>query len=77
MYRLTALILLLSPVFLIVAIAIILEDRFPVFFAHRRGGINYTFFKICKFRIMQNNTPNDATVKRITAGIIRVYLVKE
>lgn len=55
------LIILLSPVFLLVAIAIILEDGFPVFFKQKRVGVNYSFFPIYKFRSMKRNTPNVAT----------------
>ena len=61
--RLFALILifLLSPIILIVAIVILFEDGFPVFFKQRRVGNNYTFFYIYKFRSMKKNTPNVAT----------------
>ena len=61
--RLSALILLVlfSPIFIIVAIAIILEDGLPVLFTQKRVGINYIFFKIYKFRSMKKNTPNVAT----------------
>ncbi len=61
--RLFALILLiiLSPLFLIVAILILIEDGFPVFFTQKRVGINYSFFNIYKFRSMKKNTPNVAT----------------
>lgn len=61
--RLIAFILffIFSPLFLIVAIAIFLEDGLPVFFTQKRVGINYTFFKIYKFRSMKKNTPNVAT----------------
>jgi O-antigen biosynthesis protein WbqP len=61
--RLLALILLffLSPVFLFVTIAILIDDGFPVFFTQKRVGINYTFFKIYKFRSMKKDTPNVAT----------------
>jgi O-antigen biosynthesis protein WbqP len=53
--------LLLSPIFLIVALAIFFEDGFPVFFTQNRVGINYSFFNIYKFRSMKKNTPNVAT----------------
>lgn len=53
--------ILLSPVFLIVALAIFFEDGFPIFFIQKRVGINYTFFHIYKFRSMKKNTPNVAT----------------
>jgi O-antigen biosynthesis protein WbqP len=38
-----------------------MEDGFPVFFTQKRVGINYTFFKIYKFRSMKKDTPNIAT----------------
>jgi O-antigen biosynthesis protein WbqP len=62
-YKLFALLLLLllSPLFIIVALFIFLEDGFPVFFTQKRVGINYTFFQIYKFRSMKKNTPNVAT----------------
>ena len=61
--RLLALILLLifSPIFLIVALAIFIEDGLPFFFTQKRVGINYTFFHIYKFRSMKKDTPNVAT----------------
>ncbi len=55
------LLILLAPVFLIVAIAILIEDGFPIFFTQKRVGIHYSFFNIYKFRSMKNNTPNVAT----------------
>jgi O-antigen biosynthesis protein WbqP len=63
MNRIIALLILLilMLVFLIVAIGILLEDGFPVFFTQKRVGINNTFFKIYKFRSMKKNTPNVAT----------------
>ena len=61
--RLLALILIfiLSPIFLIIGVAIILEDGFPFLFTQKRIGINYTFFNIYKFRSMKKDTPNIAT----------------
>jgi O-antigen biosynthesis protein WbqP len=61
--RLFALIVLiiLSPIYLIAALAIFIEDGFPVFFTQKRVGINYSFFNIYKFRSMKKNTPNVAT----------------
>lgn len=61
--RLFALVILiaLSPIYIIVAFAILFEDGCPVFFTQKRVGINYTFFKIYKFRSMKKNTPNVAT----------------
>ena len=55
------LLFILSPIFLILALVILIEDGFPVFFTQKRIGINYTFFNIYKFRSMKKNTPNVAT----------------
>ena len=56
-----SLFIILSPIFLIIAIAIFIEDGYPVFFTQKRVGVNYSFFKIYKFRSMKKNTPNVAT----------------
>ena len=55
------LIIIFSPIIIIISIIIIIEDGFPVFFTQKRVGVNYTFFKIYKFRSMKKNTPNVAT----------------
>ena len=44
---------LLSPLFLIVSIAIKVEDPGPVFFRQKRVGIHKTHFNIVKFRSMR------------------------
>ena len=54
-------IILFSPIYLLLAIAIFIEDGFPVFFKQKRVGINYSFFQIYKFRSMKKSTPNLAT----------------
>jgi O-antigen biosynthesis protein WbqP len=53
--------LLISPLFLFIAILILVEDGSPVFFKQKRVGVNYSFFQIYKFRSMKKNTPNVAT----------------
>ena len=53
--------IILFPLFFILALLIIIEDGFPIFFIQKRIGINLTFFKIYKFRSMKKNTPNVAT----------------
>ena len=45
-------IILLSPVFIITAIAIRLESKGPVLFKSKRVGTNYTIFDFLKFRSM-------------------------
>ena len=47
----------LSPVFLITAIAIRLEDGEPVIFTQDRSGLNGSVFKMYKFRSMVKNAP--------------------
>ncbi len=55
------LLIILLPIYLIIAFAILIEDGYPFFFTQKRVGINYTFFKIYKFRSMKKSTPNVAT----------------
>ena len=49
----------LSPVYLLVALAIKLDDPGPVFFRQKRVGIHKTHFQILKFRTMKMETPRD------------------
>lgn len=50
---------ILSPVFLVLALLIVIDDPGPVFFTQKRVGINKTFFKLHKFRSMKMSTPHD------------------
>ena len=52
-------IVVLSPVYLIVALAIKIDDPGPVFFRQKRVGIHKTHFNILKFRTMKMETPKD------------------
>ena len=49
----------LSVVYLILAIAIKIDDPGPVFFRQKRVGLNKTHFEIMKFRTMKMETPKD------------------
>ena len=49
--------ILLSPVFLVTAIMIYLDDPGPVFFLQDRNGLNGKVFRIIKFRSMVLNAP--------------------
>ena len=49
----------LSVVYLILAIAIKVDDPGPVFFRQKRVGIHKTHFEIMKFRTMKMETPRD------------------
>lgn len=50
---------ILSPVLLVIAIAIKLDSKGPVFFKQKRVGIHKTYFNIYKFRTMYTDTPKD------------------
>lgn len=52
-------ILALSAVYLLVALAIKIDDPGPVFFRQKRVGIHKTHFQILKFRTMKMDTPRD------------------
>ena len=52
-------IVVLAPVYLILAIAIKIDDPGPVFFRQKRVGIHKTHFHIMKFRTMKMETPRD------------------
>lgn len=49
----------LSPVFLILSIAIYIDDPGPILFTQKRVGKNKEFFKLHKFRSMKMCTPHD------------------
>ena len=51
--------ILLSPLFLILIIAIKLDSEGPVLFKQKRVGINKSHFYILKFRTMRIDTPKD------------------
>ncbi|MNO49299.1 UDP-glucose:undecaprenyl-phosphate glucose-1-phosphate transferase [compost metagenome] len=51
--------LLLWPVFLIIAIAIKTSSKGPILFKQKRLGKNKSEFYILKFRTMRTDTPND------------------
>ncbi|RDW21457.1 lipid carrier--UDP-N-acetylgalactosaminyltransferase [Oceanobacillus arenosus] len=52
-------IIVLSPVFLILIIAIKLDSKGPVLFKQKRVGLNKSHFNILKFRTMRIDTPKD------------------
>lgn len=51
--------IVLSPVFLVLIIAIKLDSKGPVLFKQKRVGIHKTYFNILKFRTMRIDTPKD------------------
>jgi O-antigen biosynthesis protein WbqP len=51
--------IILSPVFLILTIAIKVDSKGPILFKQKRVGINKTHFNMLKFRTMRIDTPKD------------------
>ena len=51
--------MILSPFFLLIIIAIKKDSPGPVLFKQKRVGINKTHFNILKFRTMRTDTPKD------------------
>ena len=52
-------IVILLPVYLVIALAIVVDDPGPVFFKQKRVGIHKSHFMILKFRTMKVSTPKD------------------
>src|SRR5699024_6273521 len=52
-------IIILSPIFLVLAIWIKMDSPGPVFFKQKRIGKDRAFFQIYKFRTMRSDTPKD------------------
>lgn len=81
---LSTLILIFSlPIFLIVAIAIKLDSKGPVFFIHERTGMNGENFKMIKFRGMIDNAlavgpeitqQNDPRITRVGKFLRRISI---
>ena len=79
------LLVLLSPIFIITALCIIIDDGSPIFFKQYRVGKNSKLFLIYKFRSMKKNTPNvskenlkSANSYFITCGsFIRAFSIDE
>jgi lipopolysaccharide/colanic/teichoic acid biosynthesis glycosyltransferase len=76
--------IILSPLFAVIAVAIKFDDGGPVFYLHERVGANFRHFRVCKFRSMVVGadrdglltTPQDSRVTRI-GRLLRLYKLDE
>ena len=58
--------LVFSGLFLVVAVAVYIDDPGPVFFKQKRVGKGKTFFPLHKFRSMKMSTPHDMPTHMLT-----------
>lgn len=58
-------IFILSPLFLILILAILIDDPGPILFTQTRVGKNKQYFKLHKFRSMKMSTPRDVPTHRL------------
>ena len=68
-------IIILSPVFIITAIAIRLESKGPIIFKSKRVGTNYTIFNFLKFRSMYADAEH--RLKEVAKEAGNQYMEKE
>lgn len=65
-------IIIFSPIFIIIALLIFLDDGFPILFTQKRVGLNHKEFLMYKFRSMYKNvekygtSPSEVNDSRIT-----------
>ena len=69
------LLLLLSPVFLVTAIAVKLDSRGPVLFRQKRYGFNNELIEVFKFRSMHADKSDQSAAKLVTRNDPRVTRV--
>jgi Undecaprenyl-phosphate glucose phosphotransferase len=73
---LTGLILIaISPILALIALAIKLDSSGPVFFKQDREGFNNSTFKVWKFRSMYHNMGQNENIKQATKGDSRITKV--
>ena len=57
----------LAPVFILIGLAVCLDDPGPVFFTQRRIGKNKTYFLLHKFRSMKTSAPHEIPTHMLSA----------
>lgn len=58
--------IILSPIYIIISLAIIIDDPGPVFFTQKRIGKDKHYIQIHKFRSMAVSTPHDIPTHQLT-----------
>lgn len=58
--------LVLSPVFILISLAIFIDDPGTIFFTQKRVGKGKKFFYLHKFRSMKSSTPHDVPTHQLT-----------
>lgn len=66
------LLVVLSPLMLLTALLIVIEDSFPVFYRQERVGLNGRLFNVIKFRSMRRDAEKDGTPRWATKNDDRV-----
>ena len=57
--------IIVSPLFLLLSIAVFIDDPGPVLFTQKRLGKNKQFFQLHKFRSMKMSTPHDVPTRML------------
>lgn len=64
--------LFLSPILLVIALAVMIDDGWPIFYSHKRVGKGGKTFMMHKFRSMYKNAPaREQKIVRLSDGSIR------
>lgn len=71
----TILLILFSPLMLVTAVLIVLEDGFPVLYRQERVGLNGRLFNVIKFRSMRKDAEKDGQPRWATKNDDRVTRV--
>ena len=69
------LLILFSPLMLVTAVLIVLEDGFPILYRQERVGLNGRLFDVIKFRSMRKDAEKDGTPRWATKNDDRVTRV--
>jgi sugar transferase (PEP-CTERM system associated) len=75
LFAATVLLIMFSPLMLVTALLILLEDGFPIFYRQERVGLNGRLFDVIKFRSMRRDAEKDGKPRWAAANDDRVTRV--